>query len=166
MLRPQLYRTGNLTLVSETFSWESAVPRGDVGNHIENAFWHCSPDFEILSSRGIVPCHKVRIAPADLSFIEELPVVPEPLLKAGLIKSLRAGGDLKEVQTEDIVEMLEKCRRTRTPNELVSLERPASASMLKIDIATTAGIHCYESQGEHHHERRNPLNSRCGSRHR
>ena len=67
-----------------------------------------------------MPYKNVRIAPVDISFIEELPLVPEPLLKAGLIKALRKGGDLTEVQTDDIVWILEKSNRTRTPVELVS----------------------------------------------
>ncbi|KAL8834763.1 MAG: hypothetical protein Q9170_003612 [Blastenia crenularia] len=85
------------------------------------AFWRCSKDFEILSSRGIVPYKNVRIASGNLDFLEELPVVPEPQLQAGLIKALRAGGDLTEVQTDDIVWILEKSKRTRTPAEMQQL---------------------------------------------
>lgn len=58
--------------------------------------------------------------------------MPEPLLKAGLIKSLRDGGDLSEVQIEDIVWVLENSKRTRTPGELVGLKLPMSLHVLKI----------------------------------
>lgn len=95
-----------------------------MGKYIEQAFWRCSRDFEILSSRGIVPYKNVRIASGDMGFLEELPVVPESLLQAGLIKALRGGGDLTEVQTDDIVWILEKSQRTRTPTELVSSHVP------------------------------------------
>ncbi|KAL9601887.1 MAG: hypothetical protein Q9219_002240 [cf. Caloplaca sp. 3 TL-2023] len=114
----------------EGFDWKSTTPRDDVGEYIEQAFWRCSREFEILSSRGIVPYKNVRIASVDMSFIEELPIVPESLLKAGLIKALRAGGDLTEVQTEDIVWTLEKSKRTRTPLETVSGDIPASDTVL------------------------------------
>lgn len=105
----------------ESFDWKSTTPRDDVGKYIEQAFWRCSRDFEILSSRGIVPYKNVRIASGDIGFIEELPTVPQSLLQAGLIKALRAGGDLTEVQTNDVVWILEKSQRTRTPNEMQQL---------------------------------------------
>ncbi|KAL8750336.1 MAG: hypothetical protein Q9184_006457, partial [Pyrenodesmia sp. 2 TL-2023] len=110
-----------LTSDSKTFDWKTTTPRSDIGVYIEEAFWSCSSDFEILSSRGIVPHKNVRVALGDLSFIEELPVVPEPLLQAGLVESLRKGGDLADVQTEDIVWILDKSQRTRTPTELQQL---------------------------------------------
>ncbi|KAI4175037.1 MAG: hypothetical protein LQ348_006257, partial [Seirophora lacunosa] len=137
------------SLTYETFNWKPAGPRSDVGEYVEKAFWSCSPEFEILSSRGIVPYKNVRVAPTELSFIDELPVVPEPLLKAGLIKSLRDGGDLSDVQIEDIVWVLEKSKRTRTPGELQQLlvylagrarstkiSRGAIRSVLNVAVAT------------------------------
>ncbi|KAL8922570.1 MAG: hypothetical protein Q9208_005073 [Pyrenodesmia sp. 3 TL-2023] len=105
----------------KTFDWKKTTPRSDVGVYVEEAFWSCSSDFEILSSRGIVPHKNVRVAAGDLSFIEELPMVPEPLLKTGLVESLRKGGDLADVQTDDIVWILDKSQRTRTPTELQQL---------------------------------------------
>ncbi|KAL9028350.1 MAG: hypothetical protein Q9196_003268 [Gyalolechia fulgens] len=116
----------------ESFYWKATTPRDDVGKYIEQAFWRCSRDFEILSNRGIVPYKNVRIASGDMGFIEELPVVPELLLQAGLIKALRGGGDLSEVQTEDIVWILEKSQRTRTPTELVRSDVPAPGSALTL----------------------------------
>ncbi|KAL8897550.1 MAG: hypothetical protein Q9207_007161 [Kuettlingeria erythrocarpa] len=106
---------------SETFNWKSTIPRSDVGGYMEEAFWSCSSELDILSSRGIVPYKNVRVATGDLSFIGELPIIPEPLLKSGLVQSLRKGGDLAEVQTEDVVWILDKSQRTRTPAELQQL---------------------------------------------
>lgn len=67
-----------------------------------------------------------------MSFIEELPLVPEPLLKAGLIKALRGGGDLTEVQTEDIVWILENSQRTRTAVEMVRSDIYLPGIVLKL----------------------------------
>ncbi|KAL8646683.1 MAG: hypothetical protein Q9210_005996 [Variospora velana] len=133
------------SLAYETFNWKPAGPRSDVGQYIEKAFWSSSPEFEILSSRGIIPYKNVRIAPIDLSFIDELPVVPEPLLKAGLIKSLRDGGDLTEVQIEDIVWILENSKRTRTPAELQQLlvylaGRARAKTITRADIRSVLNV--------------------------
>ncbi|KAL8771283.1 MAG: hypothetical protein Q9209_003188 [Squamulea sp. 1 TL-2023] len=78
-------------------------------------------DFSLFSSRGFVPLDNVRVASVDLSFVEELPTIPEPLMQLGLIKMLREGGDLKDVQIQDIVTILEKSKKTRTPHQLQHL---------------------------------------------
>ena len=110
--------------LSEIFNWKSTTPRNDVGEYIDQAFWRSSKDFEILSTRGIVPYTNARVPSADTSFVEELPLVPEPLLKSGLIKTLRDCGDLVDVRTQDILWILENSSRTRTPTELVSYHYP------------------------------------------
>ena len=109
-----------LTCNSASFDWSSTTPLPDVGSYIQNAFWNCGKDFSLISSRGFVPLDNVRVSSDDLSFIEELPIVPEPLLQFGLIKRLRAGDVLSDVQIEDIVTILEKSKKTRTPVQLVS----------------------------------------------
>lgn len=113
-----------LTYNSASFDWSSTTPLSDVGSYIQNAFWNCGKDFSLISSRGFVPLENVRVSPDDLSFVEELPIVPEPLLQFGLIKRLRAGDVLSDVQIEDIVTILEKSKKTRTPVQLVSQKHP------------------------------------------
>ncbi|KAL9639720.1 MAG: hypothetical protein Q9204_000973, partial [Flavoplaca sp. TL-2023a] len=103
-----------------SFDWSSTTPLSDVGSYIQNAFWNCGKDFNLISSRGFVPLDNVRVSSDDLSFIEELPIVPEPLLQFGLIKRLRAGDVLSDVQIEDIVTILEKSKKTRTPQQLLT----------------------------------------------
>lgn len=92
----------------------------DVGKEVQTAFWHCSRDFEVVSSRGVVPLGNARIAQVDFSFVDELPVIPEALLDVGLIKHLRESGDLQDVKVDDIIWILEKSKKTRTPSQLVS----------------------------------------------
>ena len=115
---------GSLIYNSASFDWSSTTPLSNVGSYIQNAFWNCGKDFSLISSRGFVPLDNVRVSSDDLSFIEELPTLPEPLLQYGLIKRLRAGDVLSDVQIEDIVTMLEKSKKTRTPVQLVSQSTP------------------------------------------
>ena len=110
----------HLTHNSAAFDWSSTTPLPDVRRAVEDTFWNCCKDFRLISSRGWVPLENVRVSSDDLSFVEELPIVPELLLRLGLIGTLRAGGVLSDVQIEDIVTILERSKKTRTPVQLVS----------------------------------------------
>ncbi|KAL8734540.1 MAG: hypothetical protein Q9166_001440 [cf. Caloplaca sp. 2 TL-2023] len=105
----------------KAFDWSSTTPLFDVGSYVQTAFWNCGRDFTLISSRGFVPLDNVRVTSADLSFVDELPTVPEPLLNFGLIKTLREGGALSDVQTEDVVYILEKSKKKRSPDQLQQL---------------------------------------------
>lgn len=107
-------------LNSESFDWSSTTPLHDVGRYIQDTFWDCAPDFSLFSSRGFVPMDNARVASADISFVEELATVPEPLLQLGLVQKLREGGVLVDVQIDDIIWVLENSKKTRTPAQLVS----------------------------------------------
>ncbi|KAL8995170.1 MAG: hypothetical protein Q9169_005055, partial [Polycauliona sp. 2 TL-2023] len=104
-----------------TFDWSSTTPSSEVRSHLEDAFWDCGKDFGLISSRGFVPLDNVRVSSDDLSFVEELPILPEPLLQFGLIKKLRAEKVLSDVQIDDIVIILERSKKTRTSGQLQQL---------------------------------------------
>ncbi|KAL8708735.1 MAG: hypothetical protein Q9220_006461 [cf. Caloplaca sp. 1 TL-2023] len=63
----------------------------------------------------------VRIAQSDMSFIEELPIIPQSLLDIGLVRILKANEVLTDVQVDDIVAILEKSKKTRSPAQLQQL---------------------------------------------
>lgn len=120
-----------LTPDSESFDWGSTTPQSEVGTTIQGSFWSCSKEFELLSTRGIVPIGNARLALTDLSFVEELPVIPEAMAEAGLIKRLRESGDLQAAQIDDIVWILENSKSTMTPSQLVSQQ--SSLTLLRVD---------------------------------
>ncbi|KAI4109477.1 MAG: hypothetical protein L6R37_000452 [Teloschistes peruensis] len=109
------------THLYESFDWGSTTPQSEVGTTIQGSFWSCSKEFELLSTRGIVPIGNARLALTDLSFVEELPVIPEAMAEAGLIKRLRESGDLQAAQIDDIVWILENSKSTMTPSQLQKL---------------------------------------------
>ncbi|KAL8855220.1 MAG: hypothetical protein Q9221_000126 [Calogaya cf. arnoldii] len=104
-----------------SFDWSPTTPLSNVGSYVQDSFWNCGKDFSLISSRGFVPLDSVRVTSDDLSFVEELPIVPEPLLQFGLIKRLRAGDVLSDVQVDDIVTILETSKKTRTSVQLQQL---------------------------------------------
>ncbi|KAL8696556.1 MAG: hypothetical protein Q9224_002734, partial [Gallowayella concinna] len=105
----------------EAFDWRPTTPLPDVGRYVQDVFWDCAKDFSLFSTRGFVPLDNVRVASADLSFVEELPTVPESLLQLGLVQKLRKEDVLMDVQIEDIIYILEKSKKTRTPMQLQQL---------------------------------------------
>ncbi|KAI9728782.1 MAG: hypothetical protein M1828_002888 [Chrysothrix sp. TS-e1954] len=98
--------------VLKQYTFREATPLALAGSIIEEAFWTCSAhgSIEILSSRGVLPSHEVRIAAENLSFVSGIPVVPEKLKEQAcdFITRLRDVGLLTEMTTSDIKQELEK----------------------------------------------------------
>lgn len=94
----------------KTFTWNESTPARDVGDLIEDAFWKCSEhtSIDILSSRGVLPCSKVRVATEAFDFVEGIPQVPEPLLDTGLVRRLREYRIITDITISDITSELEK----------------------------------------------------------
>ncbi|CAK4029887.1 Hypothetical predicted protein [Lecanosticta acicola] len=93
------------------YNYAESTPSSKVGNYIEEAFWTCNQkaSIDILSTRGVLPSHQVRVATEDLSFVDGIPVVPDELLdKANeFLTKLRVYGLLSDITTGDIKKELE-----------------------------------------------------------
>jgi hypothetical protein len=93
------------------YNFDESTPAAKVGQYIEEAFWMCNSkgSIDVLSSRGVLPSHQVRVATEDLSFVEGIPVVPDELMdKANeFITRLRGYGLLSNITTSDIKKELE-----------------------------------------------------------
>ena len=93
------------------FTFRESTPSSQVGSVIEEAFWTCSrvASIEILSSHGILPSQKVRLAVDDLSFVEGIPVLPQALVSQadGFVKRLTDFGVITEITISDIKAALE-----------------------------------------------------------
>ncbi|KAK3055030.1 hypothetical protein LTR09_004190 [Extremus antarcticus] len=94
------------------YHFEESTPSMKVGEYIEGAFWMCNKQasIDVLSTRGVLPSHDVRVATEDLSFVEGIPVVPDELMdKANnFLTKLRGYGLLSDITTGDIKQELEK----------------------------------------------------------
>ena len=96
--------------VLNQFTFRESTPASQVGTLVEEAFWTCnrSASVEILSSRGVLPSQDVRIAVDDLSFVSEIPVLPQALFTqaSGFVKKLTDYGIITEITTSDIKKAL------------------------------------------------------------
>lgn len=93
------------------YNYDESTPSAKVGQYIEEAFWTCNQkaSLDVLSTRGVLPSHQVRVATEDLSFVDGIPVVPDELMdKANdFISKLRDYGLLSDIITSDIKKELE-----------------------------------------------------------
>jgi hypothetical protein len=67
--------------VSKQYTAVESTPSSQVGHHIEQAFWTCSfkSSINVLSTRGVLPSEQVRVVAEPLSFLENVPTLPESL---------------------------------------------------------------------------------------
>ncbi|KAJ9226181.1 hypothetical protein DTO027B5_5865 [Paecilomyces variotii] len=93
------------------FAFRESTPSSLLGQIIEDAFWMCNKNayIEVLSSRGVLPTHQVRIAPKELTFMDSIPVLPEELVlgAAEFVRKLTDFGLVTDVTVSDIKRELE-----------------------------------------------------------
>ena len=93
------------------FTFRDSTPSAPVGQIVEEAFWTCDKNasIDILSSRGVLPSQQVRIATEDLSFVEGIPVLPQPMVERAkaFIDKLTNFGIITEITVSDIKKELE-----------------------------------------------------------
>ncbi|KAK4999229.1 hypothetical protein LTR66_001708 [Elasticomyces elasticus] len=113
------------------YTYHESTPSPNVGQIIEEAFWTCNQKtaIDILSTRGVLPSNEVRVASEDLSFVDNLPVVPDELIDGaqGFFEKLQEFGLISEITTSDIKQELE--RRALDENQLTEFLKWAAAKM-------------------------------------
>ncbi|CRG86235.1 Nck-associated protein 1 [Talaromyces islandicus] len=98
------------------FVFRESTPSATLGQTIEDSFWMCNKNasIEILSTRGVLPTHQVRIAPKELSFMDGIPSLPDELVDSSkeFVKKLTDFGLVTEVTVSDIKRELENSALT------------------------------------------------------
>ncbi|KAI9657004.1 MAG: hypothetical protein M1821_003170 [Bathelium mastoideum] len=93
------------------YTCQESTPSSQVGQIIEEAFWTCNTNatLDILSTCGVLPSHRVRVATEDLSFVSGIPTVPQSLADGArdFINRLREFGLLSDITNTDIKNELE-----------------------------------------------------------
>ena len=102
----------------DAFSWNETTPASQVGTILEESFWNCSRtmSIDILSSTGVLPAAKVRLAMDSLDFVDGIPMLPKALIETGIVKRLTDHGIITEVTVADVKSQLES--KALTPEQL------------------------------------------------
>lgn len=93
------------------FTASSSHPSTSLGNKIDEAFWTCSKErsINILSTKGVMASSKVRMPAETLSFLGEVPMVPQELANGAVtfMLNLHDRGFITELTMQDIRQGLE-----------------------------------------------------------
>ncbi|KAJ4289702.1 hypothetical protein N0V90_011031 [Kalmusia sp. IMI 367209] len=106
--------------VFHQFTSNASHPSTSLGEKIEEAFWSCSKErsIEMLSSKGVMASKHVRMPAETLSFLGEVPMVPQDLATKAytFMLNLHSRGFISELTMGDIRQGLES--RALTEAEL------------------------------------------------
>lgn len=117
--------------VFSQFTSNASHPSTLLGEKIEEAFWSCSKErsIEMLSTKGVMPSKQVRMPAETLSFLGEVPMVPQDLATKAytFMLSLHSRGFISELTMADIRDGLES--RALTEDELTEFLKWAGAKL-------------------------------------
>lgn len=95
----------------QQFTSTASHPSALVGMKIDEAFWNCSKErsIEILSTKGVMASKNVRMPAETLSFLGEVPMVPQELANGAVafMMNLHNRGFITELTMHDIRQGLE-----------------------------------------------------------
>jgi hypothetical protein len=134
----------------QQYTPNASHPSTALGEKIEEAFWNCSKErsIDILSTKGVMASKRVRMPAETLSFLGEVPMVPQELANGavsfmvnlherGFISELtmhdiRQGLESRALSEEELCEFLKWCGSKLENGEL---DIPGSRSLFEITVA-------------------------------
>jgi hypothetical protein len=134
----------------QQYTANASHPSTALGEKIDEAFWNCSKErsIDILSTKGVMASKHVRMPAETLSFLGEVPMVPQELANGavtfmlnlhnrGFISELtmhdiREGLESRALNEEELVEFLKWCGSKLEGGEL---DIPGSRSLFEITVA-------------------------------
>ncbi|PSN68139.1 hypothetical protein BS50DRAFT_573103 [Corynespora cassiicola Philippines] len=117
--------------VFQQYTANASHPSTMLGEKIEEAFWNCSKErsIEILSSKGVMASKHVRMPAETLSFLGEVPMVPQDLATGAVtfMLNLHNRGFISELTMGDIRNGLES--RALNEDELIEFLKWCGAKL-------------------------------------
>lgn len=132
--------------IYKQFAYTESTPSAKTGQYIEEAFWTCcqKASIDVLSTRGVLPSHQVRVATEDLSFVDGIPVVPDELMDKALafLTKLRDYGLLSDITTADIKKELES--QALSEKQVTELVKWAATKVARQDMDATVALNLFD----------------------
>ncbi|KAF2023729.1 hypothetical protein EK21DRAFT_118485 [Setomelanomma holmii] len=126
------------------YTANASHPSSALGEKIEEAFWNCSKErsIDIMSTKGVMASKRVRMPAETLSFLGEVPMVPQELANGAVtfMLSLHNRGFISELTMQDIRDGLES--RALTEDELIEFLKWSGSKLEsgEIDIPASRGL--------------------------
>lgn len=115
----------------QQYTANASHPSTVLGQKIDEAFWSCSKErsIPILSTKGVMASKNVRMPAETLSFLGEVPMVPQQLATEAVafMLSLHRRGFITELTMQDIRQGLES--RALNEEELIEFLRWCGAKL-------------------------------------
>ncbi|KAH7117674.1 hypothetical protein B0J11DRAFT_89550 [Dendryphion nanum] len=128
------------TYVYKQFTATASHPSTLLGEKVEEAFWNCSLErsIDILSTKGVMPSKKVRMPAETLSFLGEVPMVPQELAREAVsfLVHMHNRGFISELTMRDIQHGLES--RALNEDELIEFLKWCGAKLEGKELDTAA----------------------------
>jgi hypothetical protein len=136
--------------IFKQYTASASHPSTSLGEKIEEAFWICSKErsIDILSTKGVLPSKRVRMPAETLSFLGEVPMVPQELATEAVtfmlnlhnrgfiseltIQDIRHGLESRALNEEELSEFLKWCGSKLESGEL---DIPGSRGLFDITVA-------------------------------
>lgn len=136
--------------IFQQYTANASHPSTSLGEKIDEAFWTCSKErsISILSTKGIMPSKNVRMPAETLSFLGQVPMVPQELANGavtfmlslhnrGFITDLtmgdiRRGLESRALNEEELIEFLKWCGAKLETGEI---DVPGSRSLFEVTVA-------------------------------
>lgn len=134
----------------QQYTANASHPSTALGEKIEEAFWNCSKErsIDILSTKGVMASKRVRMPAETLSFLGEVPMVPQELANGAVtfmlnlhnrgfiseltMQDIKAGLESRALSEDELCEFLKWCGAKL---EIGELDIPASRSLFDITVA-------------------------------
>jgi hypothetical protein len=132
------------------YTANASHPSTSLGDKIEEAFWNCSKErsIDILSTKGVMASKRVRMPAETLSFLGEVPMVPQELAEGAVsfmvnlhdrgfiseltMQDIRQGLESRALNEDELSEFLKWCGSKLENGEL---DIPGSRSLFEITVA-------------------------------
>ncbi|KAF1943340.1 hypothetical protein EJ02DRAFT_453444 [Clathrospora elynae] len=155
-LQAQFGKEETESLVAKTiyifkqYTASASHPSTSLGDKIDEAFWNCSLDrsIDILSTKGIMPSNRVRMPAETLSFLGEVPMVPQELANGAVdfmvnlhnrgfiteltMQDIRQGLESRALNEDELCEFLKWCGAKLESGEI---DVPGSRSLFEVTVA-------------------------------
>ena len=136
--------------VFKQYTAKASHPSTALGDKIDEAFWNCSKErsIDILSTKGVMPSKRVRMPAETLSFLGEVPMVPQDLANGAVdfmlnlhnrgfiteltMQDIRKGLESRALNEEELCEFLKWCGSKLESGEI---DIPGSRSLFENTVA-------------------------------
>ena len=134
----------------QQYTATASHPSTSLGEKIDEAFWGCSTErsIDILSTKGVLPSKNVRMPAETLSFLGEVPMVPQELANGAVsfmlnlhnrgfiteltMHDIRQGLESRALSEDELCEFLKWCGSKLESGEI---DIPGSRSLLENTVA-------------------------------